>query len=63
MVKERILQFVQGSPVEITLVEEKLQIIPVKETQITLKPLLSEVTEDNLHKEIDTGSPVGKEVW
>ena len=53
----------QGSAVDIRLVEEKLQITPIKEKQITLKQLLNDVTEDNLHNEISTGSPVGKEVW
>ena len=28
-----------------------------------LATLLSHITEDNLHGEIDTGPPVGKEVW
>lgn len=28
-----------------------------------LVTLLSQITEDNLHSEIDTGPPVGKEVW
>jgi len=57
------VHLVQGSPIDITLVDNKLQIVPIKEKQITLKQLLNEVTEDNLHKEISTGGPVGREVW
>lgn len=30
---------------------------------IRLEDLLSEVTEDNLHSEIDFGAPVGREIW
>jgi hypothetical protein len=29
----------------------------------TLEELLAGVTQENLHPEIDTGSPVGREVW
>lgn len=43
----------------------------VKETTILLKPikkyslesLISKISEKNLHKEIDTGSPIGNEIW
>lgn len=31
--------------------------------RITLESLLTGVTEDNIHPEIDTGVPVGNEVW
>lgn len=30
---------------------------------IHLEELLSRVTEDNLHSEIDFGAPVGREIW
>jgi hypothetical protein len=29
----------------------------------TLAELLSQVTDDNIHAEVDMGPPVGKEVW
>ncbi len=57
------IHLVQGSQIDITLNKDKLQITPIKEKQFTLKQLLSGVTKDNLHREIDTGSPVGKEIW
>ena len=57
------IHLVQGSQIDITLHEDKLQITPIKEKQFTLEQLLSGVTKDNLHEEIDTGSPVGKEIW
>lgn len=49
--------------VEISLVDGKLVITPVTKPRPTLKQLLAQVTEDNLHHEIDTGAPVGAETW
>lgn len=53
----------QGSPVEILLVDGKLIITPAARPKLTLEQLLEQVTEDNLHHEIDTGQAVGCEVW
>ena len=36
---------------------------PLKTPDYTLKDLLDKVTENNSHDEIDTGPPVGNEVW
>ena len=30
---------------------------------MTLESLVEQITDDNRHDEIDTGPPVGKEVW
>jgi antitoxin MazE len=49
--------------VELVLVEGQLVIRPITEPQLTLDELLSRVTEDNVHHEINTGTPVGKEAW
>jgi antitoxin component of MazEF toxin-antitoxin module len=38
-------------------------VAPVAKSNVTLKQLLAQVTEDNLHHEVDTGAPVGNEVW
>ena len=51
------------SDVELSIVDGHLRIFPIKEPQPTLEQLLAEVTDDNLHSEIDTGPPVGREVW
>lgn len=53
----------QDIPVNISLVDGKLVIEPVQEPDFTLDQLLSQVTEENLHHEIDTGHPLGKEAW
>jgi antitoxin MazE len=53
----------QNSSVEVSLKEGKLIVAPAHEPKFTLKQLLSQVTEKNLHREVDTGPAVGDEVW
>ena len=53
----------QGSVVDVRLVNDVLQIEPVQPEEYTLEALLEAVTDENLHKEADTGLPQGKEVW
>jgi len=52
----------ENTPVELSLKKKKIIISPIK-PEITLKKLLSQVTEENLHSEVDTGSPRGREIW
>jgi antitoxin MazE len=52
-----------NSPVELSLVEGKLLISPSAQQGLTLKSLLAKVTEENLHREVDTGPAVGGEAW
>ncbi len=52
----------QGTEVDLVLFDNKIQIEPAKK-KMSLDDLLSKVTDDNIHKEIDTGLPIGKEVW
>ena len=51
------------SSVEVSLVKGKLVIAPIVEPKLTLKTLLAQVTDNNLHHEVDTGSAVGSEAW
>jgi len=53
----------EDSPVELTLVEGKLMLVPVTKTSLSLADLLAQVTPENLHGEVDTGAPVGREIW
>ena len=53
----------KGSEVELSLEAGKIVVIPVKKPVFILDDLLSGVTEDNLHSEVETGPPVGKEAW
>ncbi len=57
------IDLTQGAEIDLILLENKIQIIPIKKKKITLEDLLSQVTEENIHKEVDTGIPVGKEIW
>lgn len=51
-----------GSEVEISVVEGKLIITPLIK-RYSLDELLAAVSKKNLHSEIDTGKPTGKEIW
>jgi antitoxin MazE len=52
----------QNSLVAVTVSEGKLVLEPVKPVY-SLEELLAQVTQDNLHQEIETGTAVGSEVW
>jgi antitoxin MazE len=47
--------------VDVELVEGKVVIRPARRTK--LEELLRGVTPENIHAEVDTGPPVGGEVW
>ena len=49
--------------VELSLVDGKLVIVPMEQPKLDLKAMLDQVTENNLHSEVDVGPAVGKEVW
>ncbi len=49
--------------VEVSLVDGKLVITPVVKRKMTLAKLLAQVTDENIHHEVDTGSAVGREGW
>ena len=52
-----------NSSVDVSLQEGKLIVVPEDVSKYSLEQLLGQITEDNLHHEIDTGDPVGKEIW
>ena len=58
-----VFAHVEGSPVDISIDGERLIIQPVQSTKYVLKDLVSEIREDNLHEEIQTGDSVGREAW
>jgi antitoxin MazE len=59
----RDAQLENDSLVEITFVEGRIIVTPVKAPTWTLDELLAGITKKNIHHEVDTGSAVGKEVW
>lgn len=50
---------------EVDIREEAGRIViqPVREKQYKLDDLLKKINKDNLHDEVDFGSPQGKELW
>ena len=57
----RGLSLKDGSSVDINYKGEEIIIKPIKKN--ILSEMLSLINEQNLHEEIDTGNPVGNEVW
>jgi antitoxin MazE len=53
----------EGSPVDLTLEDGKLVVRPARDRDLDLQALVNAITPGNLHGEIDTGTPSGKEVW
>jgi antitoxin MazE len=53
----------ENIPVELSVVRGKLVVQSIVQQRPTLEGLLSRVTDENLHREWDTGGPVGGEVW
>ena len=49
--------------VEVSLANGKLVITPVAEPKLNLKQMLTKVTKENAHHEVDAGSAVGNEIW
>jgi antitoxin MazE len=50
----------EGVPVDLQADDDALVI---RRKQYSLEQLLAQVSTDNTHKEIETGHPVGREVW
>lgn len=53
----------QNTQVEISLVDGKIIVEPVKTPEWTLEDLLEGITEENLHLEVESGPSVGNEIW
>ena len=52
-----------GIEVELLAVDGQLRVAPTQEPRYTLEELVSQITPENRHGEIDWGPPVGTEVW
>ena len=53
----------EDSAVDITVRNGKLVVVPIREPQFTLEELVEQITLQNRHVEVETGEPVGNEVW
>jgi len=52
-----------GSTVDLSLSNGELKIKPIDDREYTLEELLSGITAENIHDEVSTGIPQGKESW
>ena len=43
--------------------KHKILITRINEEQYSLESMLTKVSEENIHKEYESGKPVGKEIW
>jgi antitoxin MazE len=53
----------QGLLVEVSLLDGKLLVTPLRPPAISLEELLQGITPENLHRAVDTGPAVGNEAW
>lgn len=53
----------EGTVVDMSVSEGRLVAAPVRARKIRLRDLLAKVTKTNLHDEVDSGAPVGREAW
>lgn len=53
----------RGGTVELSSSDGQLVVAAVTEPEYALDDMLTQITEDNVHGEIDTGPAVGHEVW
>lgn len=51
------------SSVEISLTNGKLVVVPIEKPGVTLKKLLAQINEKNIHHEVDSGPAAGNEAW
>ncbi len=52
-----------NQPVEVREEQGRIVIEPVRRKEYKLDELLGGITAKNRHEPVDTGAPVGKEVW
>jgi len=58
------LNVTENSTVEYTVSDGQLLVKPIRRNpKFLLCELLDAVNEENVHKEIETGEPMGAEVW
>ena len=53
----------EDSEVDVSLKSGKLVVVPVEKPGLTLKALVAKITEENVHREVDTGPATGREAW
>ena len=59
----RAVKLKEGSDLEIAEADGCIVLRPLNRTGYELDALLSQVTEENIHGEIESAGPVGREEW
>jgi len=57
------LGLVSEAEVDLSIDQGALVVAPVAPSRVTLRSLLDKVTDENTHREVDTGAPAGDEAW
>jgi antitoxin MazE len=52
-----------GAEVALSVRDGNLIVRPTRRAKYRLADLVRKITAKNLHREVDTGTPVGREVW
>lgn len=53
----------EGTVVNLSVSEGTIVVVPLKRRKQNLRQLLEKVRKTNLHAEVDSGKPVGREIW
>lgn len=61
IVKE--IQLSEGAEVELLIIDGNLVIKPRTHRRYALEELVSAITSENLHSEVESGAAVGNEAW
>ncbi len=52
-----------NQPVDVREEGGRIIIEPIHPVRYSIESLLADVTDENLHRSIDMGKPVGEEIW
>jgi antitoxin MazE len=53
----------EGTVLNLAVSDGKIVATPVAKRRLSLKQMLAKVNRQNMHSEIDSCSPVGREIW
>ena len=56
------VKITDGTKVNLILKKNKIEIVPLKPGKYSLDDMLSNISDDNLHSEIDSGESLGVEI-
>jgi antitoxin MazE len=52
-----------GSTVDLSVKDGELVVKPIRRRKYELRDLLKAINSRNIHREVETGDPVGREAW